>query len=98
MPKLINKNAFGLPELTAIVRRVTGKPKEQSLFLAIEILKIMARAVTEKDGLHFKNFCSVHIVDVKPGKMLVCGKMQQKEPRKVKARFSRNFRKEIEES
>lgn len=95
MSRLPKPDFFGLPNLAEIVRNVTRKTREDSMILALEIIKIMIQGLKDDGEIRFKNFCTVHIVDIEPGKILICGEIKNKQTRKVKAFFSRAFRKEI---
>jgi nucleoid DNA-binding protein len=93
------KKGFDLQDLREIVRKVTGRSRDESANIASAIVRIMTRELAKTKRLSFHDFCTLSVIPATKRKFV----MFKGEPRFVKKKwrikqyYSKNFKKFINE-
>lgn len=91
------KKGFDLRDFGEIVRKVTGRSRDDSRNIASAIVRIMTRELAKTKKLSFRDFCTLEIIPATKRKFV----MFKGEPRYIKKRwrirqyYSKNFREEL---
>jgi nucleoid DNA-binding protein len=92
-----SKTGMRLEDFGEIIRKITGRPRDESREIASIICRVMGREFAKAGRISFRNFCTLKVVPAVKRKFV----MLHGKPRKVKKkwrivdRYSKKFKDEL---